>query len=80
MTARKCDDGASSSGGSMGAPKKMTLDEFEAEVKETLAAFVAEYRKMHEKHPKEWPLKMLGGDWYEQFHFYDPGEGFGEDE
>lgn len=56
--------------------KTMTLAQFEREATDTLQKFCVAYRKLHEKSPEEFPLKMWSGDWYEQLQCFDPSRGF----
>ena len=49
----------------------MTLPEFQAALEKDLEQFFAYYKNMHLKLPKEWPMAMNEGDWYEQFLFWN---------
>lgn len=49
----------------------MTLTEFQAALENDLELFFAYYKSMHIKFPKDWPLAMNEGDWYEQFLFWN---------
>lgn len=48
----------------------MSLDQFADEVRSSIEAFVADYRKNHEQNPEQYPLELPTGQeglWYEFF-------------
>jgi len=46
---------------------EQTLDEFVAEMQKDVERFRANWVENHGKTPKQWPMTMRAGDWYDQF-------------
>ena len=45
----------------------MKIQEFQSSLENDVERFFTYYKGMNVKFPKEWPLTMKEGDWYEQF-------------
>ena len=45
---------------------EQTLSEFVAEMRKDIDDFEANWVVEHAKNPKQWPMKMRAGDWYDQ--------------
>lgn len=51
----------------------MSLDEFIEEQKESLEIFRRKWLEKHSVRPEEYPIKLEGGSWWEQYMIFETG-------
>lgn len=57
---------------------EQNLEDFVKELREDVLRFERMWVRKHKKTPKQYPMKMGSGDWFEQFMVFITTKGLGE--